>query len=111
MATPTDKSFIYRFFERIEDFFDSLTKIDNSKIAGFIFAAVLIAFMFACWYWVLFMNGAQSWRDGMIQYSKKFGIDSKKNIMVNTVFLKILVTLMLLICVVSLYFAVVSTTK
>jgi len=60
------------------------------------------------WCWVCLKGGAERMRDGIISYNRRFGIKSENSLMTSSIFLKSIITVMLLFSVLFLYFAAVS---
>lgn len=106
LSSNTDS--IKGFFQKIEPIFKIFVKIDTSDWVGLIFSIILLLVVVCTWYWVCFKSGAEKMRDGIISYNRKFGIKSENSLMTNYIFLKSIVTVVLLFSIVFLYYAVVS---
>jgi uncharacterized membrane protein len=106
VSTNTDP--IIEFFRKFGPVFETFTKLDNSEWIGLIFSIILSFIIICVWYWICFKDGAQRMREGIINYNRKFGIKTENSLMVSYIFLKSIVTIVLLFSIVFLYFAIAS---
>lgn len=94
------------FIKKANPVFKFFNNIDNSYIIGLIFAGIVFFFIVGCWYWVFFKNGAQSWKDGIIRYYKKLGINVEPiSFLFSPLLLKVFITLALVVSLVFFFFA------
>ena len=49
--------------------------MDNSDFVGLVFSIVYLTAVVGTWYWVCFKNGAEVWRNGIVSWNKRFGIN------------------------------------
>ena len=87
-------------------FFD---RINNSSLLGIIFAGVIFLFVAGCWYWIFFRNGALLWRDSIVNYYKKFGVDLKSiSFLFNPIILKFFITIALAVSMFFFYIVIIT---
>jgi hypothetical protein len=86
---------LLKFFENIEPIVIFFSKLGENELIGIIFFIIIIAGLFACWFWVIFKNGAQVWQDRIIKLHKKYGVPVVP-ILVSKTALKVSLTIMLL---------------
>ena len=63
---------------KLEDWqpiFRFLKRLDESDFVGLVFSIVYLAGVVAVWYWVCFKNGAEVWRNEVVAWNKRFGIN------------------------------------
>lgn len=64
-TTLEDWQPLFRFLERL----------DNSDLAGLVFAVFALICTCAGWYWVCFRNGADLWKAGIVSWNKQLGMN------------------------------------
>ena len=90
----------------------SFNEILKSDIVGLIFILILFIFTGVFWYWVMFRNGTERWKDGIISFAKQMGthIDSN-DYMVRPITLKIASSILFIGSIFGILLAVVSIFK
>jgi hypothetical protein len=83
--------------------FELLYKIDNSKIAALLFLSIYLISVSACWYWILFKDGASFWVNGVLDYQKKIGLGATRSFMTTPKFIKFFVTILLIGSIVGVF--------
>ena len=91
------------FLKKVEPLTNTLSKLDNSAMAGLIFAVIYFIAVAGGWYWVLFMGGAHKWRKGIIQYNEKFRSVDTESFVPRPMVLKMFMTLMFLSGIFAVY--------
>ncbi len=107
MNTSENNDQILKFFEKIEPIVIFFNKLDENELVGLIFFIIIIAGFFACWFWVIFKNGAQVWQDRIIKLHKKYGLPVVP-ILVSKIALKVSLTIMLLFMISGLLAVILS---
>ena len=100
MNSIEKKDQLIGFLKNIEPIVKFLKKINNNELIGLIFAAIFFIVLVGFWYWVCFMNGAQAWSNGMVNYYKRIGLPISKYFSSPSV-LKIVITIFLLCTIVG----------
>ena len=94
------------FLKKVEPLTITLSKLDNSAMAGLIFALIYFMAVAGVWYWVLFMGGAQKWRESIIQSNRNLAPVDSEGFLVRPMVLKIFITLMFLSGIFAVYLGV-----
>ncbi len=93
---------IIEFFKKIEPIVIFFKEIDNSEIVGIVFGTIFFIFLIGYWYYVCFMNGAKSWSEAIIKFHKKIRFPTI-GILVKPIFLKVVITIFMLVALSGLY--------
>lgn len=88
--------------------FRLLERVDNTNIAGFVFAVFALVCTCAGWYWVCFRNGAASWKANIVSFNKRLGINFE---WIPLLLLKVVASIILAGAVFALSLALCSTIK
>lgn len=87
---------------KLEDWqplFRFLKRLDESYLVGIAFSAVYLIGVIAAWYWVLFKDGAETWRTTIILWNRRFGVNTE---WVTPFILKVSISILLIGSVVGL---------
>ncbi len=63
---------------KLEDWqpiFRLIERFSKSDFVGLVFSIAYLTGVVAMWYWVCFKNGAEVWRNEMVAWHKRFGMN------------------------------------
>ena len=99
---------ILKKFEPLANFFQ---RLDQSEVLALCFALSFLVLIASWWYWVLFKNGAEKWRDGIIAFNRRLGLKYEGRLASKLILFKIFITIILFVALTALYLAIVSLVK